>query len=89
MTISFRKKFLKAHVAVFKGVQAVSMSFCAFEISAKVFMKHKTEGTQLISAVFYHSVAKRNCKMLLEHYIIIENYCYSLVSGWQIREYKD
>jgi len=36
------------------------MSFCAFEISAKVFMKHKTEGMQLISAVSC-SVADRNC----------------------------
>lgn len=37
------------------------MSFCAFETSAEVFMKHKTEGMQLISAVTYHSVAKKNC----------------------------
>lgn len=53
------------------------MSFCAFETSAKVLMKHKTEGMQLNSAASY-SVAKRNCEMLFEHYVIIENYCYSL-----------
>lgn len=45
------------------------MSFCAFETSVKVFMKHKAEGMQLISAAFY-SVAK-NYEMLFEHYVII------------------